>query len=335
MILIVLAALCVLTVPLTGGKLGRLADLRLRWLWIAPLALALQVLIVNIVPGGNKGLHDAVHLLTYALVGVFLWANRRVPGAVVIASGAFLNALAITLNGGVMPQWSTAARLAGLSAGRGFQNSAALAHAHLLLLGDVIPLPAPFGLNNVLSVGDCLIFAGMVVLLHRTCRTRLGRRRRRRTEPMPVTEIDSMLGSALTSFQAVLALWQAGQSSDSPLGKRALTAFDDCRHAVRLVAENDEALAPASAALRTLGHELGWWVDGAPLEIARERTLMRAERKLTVARGEYLLACCTAKPSRARWSLRRFGRVESNHHSTRRRRSKPSGSPMPSVRVEG
>jgi hypothetical protein len=33
----------------------------------------------------------------------------------------------------------------------------------------VIPVPAPFGLGNALSIGDCLIFAGMLVLLHRAC----------------------------------------------------------------------------------------------------------------------------------------------------------------------
>ena len=39
MILIVLALLCVLTVPLRGGRLARLADLRLRGLWLPMLAL--------------------------------------------------------------------------------------------------------------------------------------------------------------------------------------------------------------------------------------------------------------------------------------------------------
>ena len=39
MILFGLAALCLISVPLTGGKLSRLAKLQLRWLWTAPLAL--------------------------------------------------------------------------------------------------------------------------------------------------------------------------------------------------------------------------------------------------------------------------------------------------------
>lgn len=167
MILIVLAVLCVLTVPLTGGKLGRLASLRLRWLWTAPVALALQVLIVTIAPQGNHALHAAVHGVTYALAAAFLWANRRIPGMPVIAIGAACNALAIVVNGGVMPASAHALRLAGLVQGAGFHNSAPVADPRLLWLGDLIPIPGP--LPNVLSIGDCVIFTGMLVLLHRAC----------------------------------------------------------------------------------------------------------------------------------------------------------------------
>jgi hypothetical protein len=86
----------------------------------------------------------------------------------VIAVGAFLNALAITVNSGVMPTAVAAERAAGLATGSGFHNSAVVAHPHLLWLGDIIPVPWP--LPKVLSVGDCIIYVGLLVLLHRTCR---------------------------------------------------------------------------------------------------------------------------------------------------------------------
>ena len=170
MILLVLAGLCVMAVPLTGRSLGRLAELRLRWLWTAPAALALQVLIVTIAPGGDPALHAVVHVSTYLLVLTFLWMNRGIAGTWVIGVGAVLNTVAILANGGVMPASSTAQRLAGLTEGSGFHNSAALAHAKLLALGDIIPVPGP--LPNVLSVGDCVIFTGMLVLLLGACRKR-------------------------------------------------------------------------------------------------------------------------------------------------------------------
>jgi hypothetical protein len=169
-ILIVLALLCVVTVPLTGGSLSRLGDLRLRWLWAAPAALAVQVVIVTIAPGGSETLHAATHIGTYVLIGVFLWANRAVVGVPIIGLGTLLNTLAIVCNGGVMPASVSARRIAGLTTGAGFHNSAIVHHPHLLWFGDIIPVPGP--LPNTLSAGDCLIFTGMLVLLHVSCRAR-------------------------------------------------------------------------------------------------------------------------------------------------------------------
>jgi hypothetical protein len=168
MILIALAGVCLLSVPLTGGNLLRLASIRLRGTWVPVVALAIQVVIVTIAPAGHPALHKAVHIATYVLIGVFLWCNRRLPGIKVIGLGAFLNALVITLNGGQMAASATAERLAGLHPGPGFQNSAQLAHPVLPWLGDIIPWPGP--LPNVLSIGDCLIYLGTLILLHRVCR---------------------------------------------------------------------------------------------------------------------------------------------------------------------
>ena len=181
MILIAFALLCLLSVPLTGGRLGRLASIRLRGTWVPVVALAIQVLITTVIPDGHEGLHKAVHIATYVLIGVFLWSNRRLPGVKVIGLGAFLNALVITVNGGQMAASRTAERLAGLHLGGGFENSAPLTHPHLLWLGDIIPWPGP--LPNVLSIGDCLIYAGTLILLHRVCR-----RSEEPSAPRPVAE---------------------------------------------------------------------------------------------------------------------------------------------------
>jgi hypothetical protein len=168
MILILLAALCLLSVPLTGGSLRRLATIRLRWLWLGPAAVVIQTLLVTIAPGGSHAAHAAIHIGTYVMLGAFLWANRALVGIPVIAAGTFLNALAIAVNGGVMPAAATAERAAGLTLGSGFHNSGVVVHPHLLWLGDIIPVP--WLLPNVLSVGDCIIYAGLLVLLHRVCR---------------------------------------------------------------------------------------------------------------------------------------------------------------------
>jgi hypothetical protein len=173
MILIVLAALALASVPLLGGDLRRFAAYELRWLWLAPVALVAQVLILNVLPEGNHALHAAIHVGSYAMLGAFICANRRLPGARLLALGFVSNLAAILGNGGVMPQAVVAHRISGVVGRHGFNNSTVLAHPHLLWLGDIIPVPAPFGLSNVLSVGDCLLFAGLVVALHAISGSRL------------------------------------------------------------------------------------------------------------------------------------------------------------------
>ena len=170
MILVALAVGGLLTVPLTGGHLSRLAHLPLRGGWLAVVALALQVVIVTVAPNGSPVLHHALHLFSYALGGAFVWLNRRLPGMTLIGLGAAANALAITVNGGTMPASAWAERVAGLRLGHGFQNSAPLAHPHLLWLGDIIPIPLPGSLANTLSAGDLVIVAGLLWLAHSACR---------------------------------------------------------------------------------------------------------------------------------------------------------------------
>jgi uncharacterized protein DUF5317 len=172
MLLVLLALVCLVSVPLFGGRLARLASLEVSATWAVLLAAALQVAITQ-ARGGSHSLHVALYLASYVLVAWFLVANRRLFGMPVIALGAGLNLLAISLNGGVMPAAASALRIAGIDTDGGFANSAAVAHPHLLFLGDVIPVPGPWPIGNVLSVGDLLIFAGALYLLHRHCRGEL------------------------------------------------------------------------------------------------------------------------------------------------------------------
>jgi hypothetical protein len=173
MLLVVVAILCIVSVPLAGGRLSALSELDLRAVWAAIGAAVIQVLIVTVLPGGSHGLHVALHVGSYALVALFLVANRHVTGIPLIALGAALNVIVIAANGGVMPAASAALRIAGIGQSEDFANSAALDHPRLLPLGDVIPVPGPWPIGNVLSVGDLLIFAGALILLHVTCRSRL------------------------------------------------------------------------------------------------------------------------------------------------------------------
>ena len=161
--------ICLLTVPLAGGRMGALALLQPRAWWLLAAGLGLQVLIISVVPDGPQGMHTTVHIVSYVLVACFVAANWSVPYLWLIAFGGALNAVAIGLNGGVMPADPAALERSGLTIGDGFANSAALAHPRLSALGDIIAVPAG-PLANVLSIGDLILFAGLLLLLHRTTR---------------------------------------------------------------------------------------------------------------------------------------------------------------------
>lgn len=175
-----LAYLLVLaSVPLLGGRLGRLADLPLRKPWLALLAIGLQILVISVLPsGGDHTFHTTVHLASYVLLGAFAFANRRIVGVPIIALGGLCNFTAITANGGVMPTAPGAAgSLAGTKAGDEFANSRVLDDAKLQFLGDVFATPTSLPLHNVFSIGDLILMIGVTVLVHVACGSRIVPRR--------------------------------------------------------------------------------------------------------------------------------------------------------------
>ncbi len=172
---------CLLTVPLARGRLTALADLQLRKSWLAVAGIGVQILIISVLPGGTAGLHEVIHMFSYALLGAFVWFNRGIRGVPLIMAGGLLNFIAIAANGGVMPaDPDLAMHVAGAE---GFVNAGAVADPNLLFLGDVFATPGWVPLYNVYSVGDATIVLGVFVLLHAVCGTRLVPRRWRAVVP--------------------------------------------------------------------------------------------------------------------------------------------------------
>ena len=165
----------VITVPLAGGRLDRLADVRVHWMWLAVLAFALQVLIVSVIPDLDTAAHRIAHLGSYALVGAcalrnlgelrFLW---------IVVLGGALNLVAIVANGGVMPASEGALESAGLVAQSGeFANSDVVEGASVAFLGDVFAIPAGWPGANVFSIGDAVMLVGAFLVLHAITGSRL------------------------------------------------------------------------------------------------------------------------------------------------------------------
>jgi hypothetical protein len=124
-----------------------------------------------------------------------------------------------------------------------------------------------------------------------------GRREAREHTVPGVAPIDQAIGTALTSFQAALALWQAQGPARPGLAERVIETFGQRREAVAALASGDgrfpqerEVLAREITALDRISAELAPLGDGAPLDLPRERALYRAERALAAARSHLLLA---------------------------------------------
>jgi hypothetical protein len=167
------------TVPLAGGDLRRLEDVRIRLAWLGLVAIGVQIVLTMVASDGDTALQRVVHLSTYALVGIVVVANLDLRFLWVVGIGGLLNFTAIALNGGVMPASADALRTAGLDVKSGeFTNSDVIEGATVPWLGDVFAVPDGWPGANVFSVGDVVIVVGAFLVLHAATGSRLlGRRR--------------------------------------------------------------------------------------------------------------------------------------------------------------
>jgi hypothetical protein len=151
---------------LLGGRLDRLADLRIRFWPVALAGLVVQIVLFTDAGSTIAGdLAPAVYLgSTLAVLGVVL-ANLRVPGLVLVAVGALSNLIAIVANGGRMPADPAALASLGETDGPGFSNSVADADPVLRPLTDIFAMPAWMPFANVFSIGDVLIGIGIAVAI--------------------------------------------------------------------------------------------------------------------------------------------------------------------------
>lgn len=162
---------------LRGGRIGNLARLELRGIWLLLPPLVLQLLIF---PLGARGPlitwgTPYWHILSYLfLLGFVVW-NRRYPELWVVGFGMILNFLVIVANGGYMPVSGEALRKAGLEKvaqaleeGTRTGNTTLMSHdTRLNFLGDWLFLPSWIPLSSAFSIGDVVLGIGALALLAR------------------------------------------------------------------------------------------------------------------------------------------------------------------------
>jgi Family of unknown function (DUF5317) len=151
----------------SGGRMSALAELRIRHVELAYVAILLQI---GAYPSGlfpwstPDGVARVLWLVSFGLLIGFAAANRAVRGVALVFAGLASNLAAVLANGGLMPANPHAARAAGMTS-RLHNNSVAASHPHLAWLTDrwAVPDWIPFG--NVYSVGDVLIAVGIAATI--------------------------------------------------------------------------------------------------------------------------------------------------------------------------
>jgi hypothetical protein len=149
-----------------GGRLRALAGVRLRWLGLAYVALAIQLAAF---PGDSlpwrtpDGVAVGLWITSDLVLAAVVLRNVLLPGVALVAAGLGSNLLAVVVNGGHMPALPRALAAAGLHYHRSM-NSEAMAHPALPWLVDRWAAPHWVPLANIFSVGDVAIAIGGFVL---------------------------------------------------------------------------------------------------------------------------------------------------------------------------
>jgi uncharacterized protein DUF5317 len=148
-----------------GGRLEHLRQIRLRWVPVALIGLAVQVVLFAAPFGAwPEWVVPLVYQASTLAVFIAVLRNLAIPGVALIAIGAGCNLLAIVANGGWMPADPTAlASVGGLPTGP--SNSIVIANPALQPLTDLFALPSWLPFANVFSVGDVLIGLGIAATI--------------------------------------------------------------------------------------------------------------------------------------------------------------------------
>lgn len=153
------------------GSLRNLADVRVRLWWMAPAALALQVMPFSGGEGSiTRWLPLSILLFSYLLLIIVVGANRRLRGFGMILLGLTMNLTVIAANQG-MPVSEAALERVGhpedvqelREAGPGAKHRLEGEDDVLTPLADVIAVRDPF--SAIVSIGDVLAYSGAAVFL--------------------------------------------------------------------------------------------------------------------------------------------------------------------------
>jgi hypothetical protein len=152
---------------------------------VALLAVSLQLLALFFPLGSSDLPRRILFVASYLALFVFVAANVRRPGLVILGLGVSLNFLAIVTNGGLMPTTAEAFTKTGdmpadARVGHWLPHSKDVLlerdNVHLYLLADRLAVEGQHFVR-VFSVGDLFVAAGLAVTVGELMLPRIGRKR--------------------------------------------------------------------------------------------------------------------------------------------------------------
>jgi hypothetical protein len=102
-------------------------------------------------------------VVSYSLLFFLLSINHHVEGFKLIMLGSALNFLAILLGGGRMPVYGPLANKMGLLPS--IKHALLEKFTPILLIGDIIPAYTPWGRKFLISIGDVLVYVGLLIFM--------------------------------------------------------------------------------------------------------------------------------------------------------------------------
>ena len=183
LVYVVAIVVAIVVVPLTGGKFARLADIRLRRVWLLFAGLGIQILLdlVDLPRARFDDVGLALLLLSYVFIIGFGLSNLLLTGMGVITVGIAMNVFVIALNQGMPYRYPE-----GTEAETTVKHRPEKPNDILPVLGDTIVLGDP--VDAAISFGDLVIAVGLVDLTFRASRRPRRSRSRARAqddEPEP------------------------------------------------------------------------------------------------------------------------------------------------------
>jgi hypothetical protein len=161
MLLLVALVIGLLAGLATGGKLGNVGNLNIRWPWLVVAALIVREAAVLSPLSGVDGVQYVYVVALAALVAWTAFHATRLRGAWIVSMGAGLNLLVVIANAARMP---VAPELAGRLLDRGHIGQYVVmgSGTNLGWLGDWIGVPGPLG--GAYSPGDVVIAIGIAAV---------------------------------------------------------------------------------------------------------------------------------------------------------------------------